>query len=140
MSAALSFIVRRPKQRGDVVFIAIPTAGTVENGAIKEVVLADLARLHEQYPDTAFVCPMVQDYQLLRHMNVDATYDVWGERCEALIAVCDEVWVLMYKGWERPTVRPDEQYNTSVGVAGEIKYALHNNTKVVFVQPASAEG
>lgn len=120
-------------------FVAIPTAGTVESGAIKEAVLAALARLHEHYPTTAFICPMVQDYQLLRHMNVDATYDVWGARCEAMIAVCDEVWVLMYKGWERPVAHPDGQYNTSVGVAGEIKYALRNNKKVVFVQPPATE-
>lgn len=119
-----------------VVFIAIPTKGTVGNGGIYESVKADIARLHDMFPNDAFICPMIQDYELLPHLHSsEATYDVWGKRCEQLIAKCDEMIVLMYEGWRWPLLQRDGENCTSVGVEGEIKFAFDNGINTAFVEP-----
>lgn len=115
-----------------VVFIAIPTKGTVRNGALTESFMRDFAAMHTNCPDIAFIAPMVQDYQLLGYMGVSATYDVWGERCEAILAKCDEMWVLCYEGWREP-VDTMSNDNTSWGVAGEIATARKLNIPVRFL-------
>ena len=113
-----------------IIFIAIPTKGTVNPEAdgkpahLKEEFLAFLAKLHMDYPSCTFIAPMVQDYQLLRHMSVTATWEDWGKHCRAIIPKCDEVWVLKYNG-----------YDTSVGVAGEIACAEEHNVPVFFINP-----
>lgn len=119
-----------------VVFVAIPTKGTVGNGAIFESVKADIARLHDMFPHDAFICPMIQDYELLPHLqSSEATYEVWGKRCEQLISKCDEMIVMMYDGWASPLLDRNDEDCTSVGVAGEIKYALDNRIDIAFVMP-----
>jgi hypothetical protein len=106
-----------------IIFIAIPTKGTVTDGKLNESFLRTLARLHQDFPDYTFISPMVQDYQLLPYMdNVEATWEKWGHHCRDLIAVCDEVWVLMYAGW-----------STSVGVAGEVAHATLHNKPVSYL-------
>ncbi len=117
-----------------VVFIAIPTKGTVVNGRITEEVKRDIARLHDMFPEHTFVCPMIQDYELLAHLqSSEATYEVWGKRCEQLIAKCDEMIVLMYDGWAGPWLARDGNDCTSVGVEGEIEFAFNNQVPIVFV-------
>lgn len=115
-----------------VVFIAIPTKGTVVDGKLTETFLSELAELHIHFPNVAFIAPMVQDYQILRHMNVDATYDVWGKRCEAVLAVCDELWVMCYDGWRDPS-KEKSDVNTSDGVYGEICTARRLSIPINFV-------
>lgn len=119
-----------------VVFVAIPTKGTVVKGQITEQVKRDIARLHDKFPNDVFVCPMLQDYQLLPHLeSSEASYAKWGNRCEQLLAKCDEVAVLMYEGWSGPLLERDGQMCTSVGVEGEIKYAFDKGINVAFVMP-----
>jgi hypothetical protein len=98
-----------------LVFVAVPTSGVAANGRLNESFIRDIALLHELFPTITFIVPMIQDYALLPHMSVDATWEKWGHHCRKLIERCDEVWVLKYKG-----------YDTSVGVAGEVRHAgLH---------------
>lgn len=106
-----------------LVFIAIPTKGTVIDGALTEAFLKKLADLHVTFHEHTFIAPMVQDYQLLKHMTVTATWEDWGKHCRAIIPRCDEVWVLKYPGWA-----------TSVGVAGEIQCAKENGVPVVYLE------
>ena len=115
-----------------VVFIAIPTRGTVKDGKLTESFLRDLAALHKDHPDIAFIAPMVQDYQLLGYMGVDATYEVWGQRCEAVLAKCDEMWVMCYDGWAEP-IKEMSPLNTSVGVYGEICTAMKLGVTINFI-------
>lgn len=104
-----------------VIFIAIPTKGTVKDGALTPTFLAHLAKLHVENPDCAFISPMVQDYQVLPFMNITATWEDWGKHCRAIIPRCDEVWVLKFDGWD-----------TSVGVRGEMDCALANNIPIIL--------
>lgn len=106
-----------------LVFIAIPTSGTVRGGKISEKFLKKLAGLHKAYPDRSFWAPMVQDYALLPYMeNVEATWEVWGAHCRRMIEACDEVWVLKYPGWQE-----------SVGVQAEIEHALALGKRIAYV-------
>jgi hypothetical protein len=106
-----------------LVFIAIPTKGTVQKGAMTETFLKHLASLYLAHPDVTFWAPMVQDYALLKYMpSIDASWDAWGAHCRRMIESCDEVWVLKYDGWD-----------TSKGVAGEIEHAKQFGKPVKFV-------
>lgn len=108
-----------------LIFIAIPTEGTVENGKLTWEFLHDLAKLHLNYPSHTFISPMVQDYQLLQFMpNTDATWKNWGRHCRTLIERCDAVWVLKYEGWSE-----------SKGVVGEIEHAQKFLKTVTFIDP-----
>lgn len=105
-----------------VVFIAIPSKGIANEGQLTVEFLQKLAELHVKYPGCSFIAPMVQDYQLLKHIKTTATWEDWGKHCKAIIPRCDEVWVLQYDGWD-----------TSVGVAAEIECARENKVPVRFV-------
>lgn len=108
-----------------LIFIAIPTKGTVENGKLRWEFLHDLAKLHLDYPSHTFVAPMVQAYELLHFMpNKDATWKAWGQHCRALIERCDAVWVMKYEGWAE-----------SVGVAGEVEHAEKFLKTITFIDP-----
>ena len=110
-----------------VIFIAIPTAGTVRDEQLTPEFIKFLAKLHEIHTGTTFIAPMVQDYQLLQYLNnTAATWEAWGAHCRAIIPRCDEVWVLMFNG-----------YLQSKGVAGEIKCAIENNIPIRYVDPFS---
>jgi hypothetical protein len=65
---------------------------------------------------------MIQDYALLPYLKVEATWEVWGHHCKALIEACREVWILMYPGWAKST-----------GVRGEIEIAEDFGTPVVRI-------
>lgn len=105
-----------------LIFIAIPTAGTVENGELTPKFLKILAELHTKYPQHTFIAPMVQDYQILKYMEVTATWEDWGKHCRTIIERCDEVWVLMFDGWHK-----------SVGVTGEVECANEHNKPVLYL-------
>ena len=128
------------KTAGKVVFIAMPTIGSTlrdsaETGRMREAVYKDMALLHEKYPDYTFVAPMVQDYCLLPHMNVEPNWEQWGNHCRRLIERSDEVWVLMYDGWRRPVYAMDDIYNRSKGVRGELEHAAKHRVPVSFIEP-----
>jgi hypothetical protein len=104
-----------------LVFIAVPSAGVVKDGALTQEFLKDLAELHIKHPHYTFISPMVQDYALLPYMTVDATWEDWGHHCRKIIERVDAVWVLMYNGWE-----------TSIGVQGEINHAYRHGITVEY--------
>lgn len=105
-----------------LVFIAIPTNGTVRDGKLTEEFLRFMANLYIEYPEHTFWAPMVQDYELLKFMDVEPTWTEWGRHCRTMIERSDEVWVLMFDGW-----------NTSVGVAGEMAHAEKHSVPVKFI-------
>lgn len=107
-----------------LIFIAIPTKGTVTNRLLTPKFLQHLAQLQITYPMHTFIAPMVQDYAVLPYMTVSATWAEWGHHCKKLIEVSDEVWVLQYDGWD-----------TSVGVQGEITHAATCKKQVMFIAP-----
>lgn len=114
-----------------IIFIAMPTKGTAEassaaTGLLKEQVYLELARLHDEHPDYTFVAPMVQDYLLLKHLDKEPVWAVWGDRCRRLIERADEVWVLMFEGWD-----------VSVGVQGELDHAKLHQRPVLYIEPRS---
>ena len=109
-----------------VVFIAIPSAGTVLDGALTENFLSTLASLMQLHPEITFIAPMVQDYQLLKFFPLEATWENWGRHCRALIERSDEVWVMQFAGWR-----------TSVGVQAEIAHALERELGLAYVDPVT---
>jgi hypothetical protein len=113
----------------NLVFIAVPTAGTVTNGKLDDQFLRAVAQLHLKYPSYTFIAPMIQDYQLLKFLpNTKATWDDWGKHCRTLIERCDLVWIMMYPGWD-----------TSVGVAGEIAHANLHNKRVSYIDTVNLQ-
>jgi hypothetical protein len=111
-----------------LIFTAIPTAGTVENGQLTPKFLKMLADLHTKFPEHTFIAPMVQDYQILKFMSVTATWGDWGKTRRTIIARCDEVWVLKFSGWD-----------SSVGVAGEIECAREHGKILKFLDTEEAQ-
>lgn len=110
-----------------LVFIAIPTKGTVVDGKLSDEFLKHLADLHIAYPNFTFWAPMVQDYALLKFMpNVDATWEVWGAHCRRMIEACDEVWVLKYDGWREST-----------GITAEVEHAKQFNKPRMYLEPGA---
>lgn len=107
-----------------LVFIAIPTQGTVIDGSLSSDFLRTLAQLHADRPDCTFIAPMIQDYQLLPFMSVTASWADWGKHCRELISRSDEVWVLTYDG-----------FDSSIGVAAEIECANEHGKPVYFLEP-----
>lgn len=111
-----------------LIFIAIPTKGTVSDGKLNTSFLADFAALYTRFPDLTFLSPMVQDYQMLPHMCVLPLWDHWAVHCKRIIERSDEVWVLKYPG-----------YDTSVGVAGEVAHANAVGVPVKYVDVTTWE-
>lgn len=107
-----------------IVFIAVPTKGVTADGKLNDSFHRDIAHLHLEFPDITFLVPMIQDYAILPHMNVDATWEQWGIHCKRLISVSDAVWVMMYNGADQ-----------SVGVQAEIAFADQQNVPVKFIYP-----
>jgi hypothetical protein len=105
-----------------LIFIAVPSSGVVRDGALTSEFISDLAELHTRYPQHTFISPMLQDYALLPYMKLNATWEDWGHHCRTIIERSDEVWVLMYDGWE-----------TSVGVRGECEHANKHNIPVQHI-------
>lgn len=112
-----------------IVFVCIPTAGTVLNGALTDEFLKHLADLHVQNPDLTFVAPMVQDYQILKFMKgVEPNWEAWGDHCRKLIERADIVLCLKYPGWD-----------VSKGVTGELQHAALHHKPTVFLKPGDAD-
>ncbi len=130
------------KTPGKVVFVSMPTKGSVlpTNIAIGHVydhVYKDLAKLTENYPDHTFVAPLIQGYCLLSFMKgMEPNWEQWADHCRRLVERSDEVWVLLYDGWSKPTYAMDATYNTSQGVRGELEHAAKHRIPVSFVDPS----
>lgn len=107
-----------------LIFIAMPTKGSVISDQIRSNVLQDIALLHVAYPQHTFIAPMIQDYQLLPYLpSISATWEDWGKHCRCLIEKSDEVWVMMLEGWKESTgVTAEVEYATSLGI--DVKYLL----------------
>lgn len=117
-----------------VSFVSVPSAGLFTFSLARRwnicgSLLNVIAALHKERPNDVFVCPSLQNYQVLHLMPEGSKdYSVWRERCKMLIARCDEVLVLPFNGW-----------NESVGVADEILCAKNMNMPVLYDDPARAE-
>ena len=108
-----------------LVFIAVPTKGVVTDGKLNVSFIRFVAQLHRVFPDLTFAVPMIQDYALLPYLEgIDATWEVWGQHCDRLIKVCDEVWVIHYDGWAEST-----------GVKAEIALAAKYGKKLYHFLP-----
>jgi hypothetical protein len=116
------------------IFVGMPTAGSVQDGKIKEDILRLIADMHSDDGVTV-IAPMIQAYQLLPFMNVDASYEVWGRRCEDVLIRSDIVAIILCEGWSEPTTKESEK-NYSTGVKGEIATAKKHGKSIFFVDPA----
>lgn len=116
-----------------LIFISAASKTAVNGKQLTAAFLEDVAKLHDRYPEHAFLCPMIQGYTLLPYLeDTVATWQVWGEYCSRVLKPCDELWVILGPGWVNPTYKMDAQYNTSEGVATEIKIAIKQRKKIVF--------
>lgn len=106
-----------------LVFVTLPTKGCVRDGKITEQALKFVAGLHRAYPEKTFLCPMIQDYQLLPYLpDVPATWEEWESKCTRLIIASDEVWVPKFEGWMEST-----------GVQAEIKLAQDLGKRLAYI-------
>ena len=108
-----------------LIYVAVPTKGVAKDGKLLEHFARHVAQLHTMYPQHTFLVPMIQDYALLPHLKgVEGTWAQWGHHCKTLIEVSDEVWVIMYEG-----------YDTSIGVRAEIELANQLALPVSMLSP-----
>lgn len=111
-----------------VIFIAIPSKGTVEDNKLTPKFMQFLMKLHLDNPEHVFISPMIQDYELAKYLptEMEMSWNEWGwkrgKACEILIERSDEIWVLKFDGWD-----------TSVGVSEEVKHAQLHNKCVKYV-------
>jgi len=66
--------------------------------------------------------PITYGTILLKYKQMPSDWKFWKDFCEAFLIKCEELWVLKLDGWD-----------TSEGVAAEIKFALDNNITVKYV-------
>lgn len=67
--------------------------------------------------------PIVHCHHLAMEYDLPKDFGYWRKRNEAWIDMCDVLWVLKMKGWEK-----------SVGVQGEIAYAKSQGKDVHYVE------
>ena len=119
-----------------LIFLSAASKTAVNGDSLTSAFLEDVAVLHDRFPEHAFVCPLIQGYAILPYLQDKvATWQVWGKYCETILSPCDEVWVMLGRGWKNPSIYSDPTYNTSDGVAAEIKLAIEKQKKIVFYDP-----
>lgn len=69
--------------------------------------------------------PITESHQYQVMEDLPACWQYWGKKDELNLKQCDELWVIMMKGWRE-----------SKGVQGEIEIANQNKIPVVFMHPA----
>lgn len=68
-------------------------------------------------------CPIAETVSLAKHGNLAGTsWEVWREHDLNLLRRCDIIYVMQIDGWKQ-----------SVGVRGEVKFALKNRIPVGFI-------
>jgi hypothetical protein len=68
--------------------------------------------------------PLTQNHTLRKIGKLESGWNVWGKYDEALLSHCDGIIVLKLDGWE-----------TSKGIAAEIKIAKKLNLKIYYFEP-----
>ena len=92
-----------------LVLITAPTPSVVKDGRPTMHLLSLLARLRNDTPDIAFISLLLESLALLPYLQVnDASVKYQADFCNALIDRCDEVWVLMFDGWDKSKAVTDQ--------------------------------
>lgn len=73
-------------------------------------------------------CPIAMAHSIKMRCGLTGKFDYWEEFDKRMIDACDELWVVMIKGWL-----------TSVGVAAEIEYAHKLGYVIRYVDPDTLE-
>ncbi len=69
--------------------------------------------------------PIASGLAIAKNHKLPTDWDYWCNFCEAMLERCDEMHVLMLKGW-----------NESTGVASEIKLAEELGVKIIYIDPS----
>ena len=121
-----------------LIFVSAASKTAVNGACLTSAFLEDVAKLHDNFPQHAFLCPLIQGYAILPYLQDKvATWNVWGEYCEKVLTPCDEMWVLLGPGWESPIEEADGIHNTSQGVAAEIAIAKRQGKQIIFIDTES---
>ena len=73
--------------------------------------------------------PITQSHEQCKLVNLPTDWDFWQTADEAILNVCDELWILCIPGWKE-----------SLGVQAETKYAKAQKKPVHYVQIDSDTG
>jgi len=66
--------------------------------------------------------PVLYGLKVLQYVDGMDDWATWKTFCENAILVSNEVWVLMFEGWDKST-----------GVKAEIEFAIANNIPVKYI-------
>lgn len=76
---------------------------------------------------TCSMCPIAHSHPIAQHSDIaDTSWAMWQRLDEAMIARCDEVWVVMLDGWQ-----------ASVGIAAELSVARDRQMPIRYYDPAT---
>ena len=71
--------------------------------------------------------PIAHSHPIAQHSDIaDTSWAMWQRLDEAMIARCDEVWVVMLDGWQ-----------ASVGIAAELTVARDRQMPIRYYNPAT---
>lgn len=99
-----------------LIFLCVSADGVLSsNGTLSDSFLLYMAKIRDATPHLTIVSPIVQDYAMFPGEKL-ATRDEWGQRCERLIKLCDEVWVIQNWGWsDAPNVQIELALSSKYG-------------------------
>lgn len=109
-----------------LIYLASPYSDpdpAVEEMRFKEVCKYAVALMNEG--GVNIFCPIAHSHPLVE-FGAPTHWEYWAPFDYKLLESSDELWVLQLPGWD-----------SSVGVAAEIKFAEKNNIPVRYVNPAS---
>lgn len=70
-------------------------------------------------------CPIAETVMIAKHGELNTTdWEFWKAKDCNQLSRCDELWIAQMDG-----------YQESIGIKGEVKYALENNIPVWFLDP-----
>jgi len=79
--------------------------------------------LIKKHPDCVFISPIVHSHWLAVLCRFPKGFEFWKKQDLLLVKKCDEIWVIMMKGWL-----------VSNGISGELRKALAMDKKIEFVE------
>lgn len=68
--------------------------------------------------------PITESYTYTQFGVDGSEWEFWEAHDKLMLKKCDELWIVMIKGWE-----------TSVGVGAEMDYANANNMPIKYIDP-----
>jgi len=107
----------------ELVYLGTPYSGTKEEmnfrAEVVDVISEDLSN-----KGIMLYSPISSWHSIACKYNMPRNYAFWQDMCETFVSKCDKVIVVMLPGWQ-----------VSVGLMGEIKFALDNGIKVEYLDP-----